>query len=63
MANGLISLTNNRVTTLDLCKNVFFVNIFRFLIKFCICIDIYKILVWTVTFYFSFIFNTVLVLD
>ena len=47
IANGLISLINNRVTALDWCKNEFCLNIFRtnrwILIKFCICIDKYKI--------------------
>ena len=47
MAHGLNSMINNRVMALDWCKNVFFLNIFRtngwILIKFHICIDIYKI--------------------
>ena len=47
IANGLNSFINNRFMALDWCKNVFFLNIFRtngcILIKFCICIDMYKI--------------------
>ena len=47
IANGLNLFINNRVMALDLCKNVFFLNIFRtngwILKKNCICIDKYKI--------------------
>ena len=47
IVNGLYSIINNRVMALDWCKNVFFLNIFIpngwILIKFCICIDIYKV--------------------
>ena len=47
IAKGLNLYINNRVMALDWCKTVFFLNIFRtngwILIKFCICIDIYKI--------------------
>ena len=47
IANGLNLFINDRVMALDWCKNVFFLNIFRtngwILIKFCKCIDIYKI--------------------
>ena len=47
IANGLNSFLNNRVMALDWYKNVFFLNIFRtnvwLLLKFCICIDKYKI--------------------
>ena len=43
IANGLNSFINNRVMALDLCKNVFCLNIFRtngwILIKFCIIQD------------------------
>ena len=49
IANGRNSFINNRIMILDWCKNVFFFKIFRtkgwILIKFCICIDIYKIYV------------------
>ena len=61
IANGLHSFINNRVTALDWCKNVFFLDIFRtdgwILIKFCTCIDIYKILVVSNARYFWSIFN------
>ena len=47
IANGLNMFINNRVMALDWCKNLFFLSIFRtngwILIKFCICIDKYKI--------------------
>ena len=47
IANGLNLLINNRVMAFDWCKNVFFRNIFRTnrwtLIKFYVCIDMYKI--------------------
>ena len=47
IANGLNSFINNRVMALDWYKNVFFLNIVGtnkwILIKFCICVDIYKI--------------------
>ena len=47
IANGLNSFVNNRVMAFDWCKNVFNLNIFRtngwILIKFCICIDKYKV--------------------
>ena len=47
IANGLNLFINNKVMALGWCKNVFFLNIFRtngwILIKFCVCIDIYKI--------------------
>ena len=47
IANGLNLFINNRVMALNWCKNVFFLNIFRtngwILIKFCLCIDKYKI--------------------
>ena len=56
IANRLNSFLNNRVMALDWCKNVFFLNIFRtngwILIKFCICIDIYKIHVVSNAHYF-----------
>ena len=47
IANGLNSFINNRVMAVHWCKNVFLLNNFRtngwILIKFCICIDKYKI--------------------
>ena len=47
IANGLDLYINNRVTALDWCKNMFFLNILRtnwwILITLCVCIDIYKI--------------------
>ena len=47
VANWLNSFINNRVMVLDRCKTVFFLNIFLtnrlILIKFCTCIDIYKL--------------------
>ena len=58
IANGLNSFINNRVMALDWCKNVFFISIFRTngwsLIKFCICIDKYKIHVVSNARYFFF---------
>ena len=67
IANGLNSFINNRVMALDLCKNVFFLNIFRTngwdLIKFCICIDIYKNHVVSNAHWFWSIFNRVMALD
>ena len=64
IANGLNSFINNRVMALDWCKNVFFLNVFRtngwILIKFCICIDKYKIHVVSNAYYFLSIFNRVL---
>ena len=52
---------------LDWCRNVFFLSIFRtnewILIRFCICIDIYKIHVVSNAHYFWSIFNRVTVLD
>ena len=57
IANRLNSFINNRVIALDLCKNVFFLNIFRrngwISVKFCICIDKYKIHVVFNARYFS----------
>ena len=67
IANGLNSLINNRIMALDWCKNVFFVNIFRIngwiLIKFCICINKYKIHVVSNARYCWSIFNGVIALD
>ena len=67
IANGLNSYINNSVMALDWCKNVFFPNIFRtngwILIKFCRCIDIYKIHVVSNAHYFWSIFNRVMALD
>ena len=67
IANMLNSFINNRVTALDWCKNVFFLNIFRTngwtLIKFCIYIDKYKIHVVSNAYYFWSIFNRVMALD
>ena len=67
IANGLNLFINNRVMDLDWCKNVFFLSIFRtngwILIKFCICIDIYKIHVVSNARYIWSIFNTILALD
>ena len=67
IANGLNSFINNRVMALDICKNVFFLNIFRTngwgLIKFCICIDIYKNHVVSNAHCFWSIFNRVMALD
>ena len=61
IANGLNSFINNRVMALDWFKNVFFFNIVRtngwILIKFCLCIDKYKIHVVSNAHYFSSIFN------
>ena len=66
IANGLNSFINNRVMAVDWCKNVFFLNIFRtsgwFLIKFCICIDKYKIHIVSNARYFWSIFNRVMAL-
>ena len=65
IANGLNSFINNRVMALDWRKNVFFLNIFRtngwILIKFCICIDIYKIHVVSNALYFWSVFNKPLI--
>ena len=67
IANGLNSFINNRVMALDWCKNVFFLNIFWtngwILIKFCICIDKYKVHVVSNAHYFWSIFNRVMALD
>ena len=67
IANGLNSCINNRVMALDWCKNVFFLNIFRtngwILIKFCICIDKYKIHVVPNARYVWSIFQRVMALD
>ena len=67
IANGLNSFINNRVMALDCCKNVFFLNIFRtngwILIKFCICIDKYKIHIVLNTCCFFGQFLTVMALD
>ena len=67
IAHGLYSFINNRVMALDWCKNVFFLNIFRtngwILIKFCMCIDIYKIHIVSNAHYFWSIFNRVMALD
>ena len=67
IANGLNSFINNRVMALDWCKNVFFLNIFRtngwILIKFCICIDKYKIHVVSNARCFWSIFNRDMALD
>ena len=71
IANGLNSLLNsfinNRGMALDWCKDVFFFNIFRInrwiLIKFCICIDMYKIHIVSNVHYFRLIFNIVMALD
>ena len=67
IAKGINSFINNRVIVLDWCKNVFFRNIFRkngwILIKFCICIDIYKTYVVSNACYFWSIFNSVMALD
>ena len=56
IANELNWFINNRVMALDLCKNVFFLNIFRtdgcILIKFYTSIDIYKIHVVSNAHYF-----------
>ena len=47
IANGLNLFINNRVMALDWCWKCIFLNIFRtngwILIKFCVCIDKYKI--------------------
>ena len=67
IANWLNLFINNRVMALDLCKNVFFLNIFRtngwILIKFCVCIDKYKIHVVSNARYFWSIFNRVMAHD
>ena len=67
IANVLNSFINNRVMALDWCKNVFFLNIFRtnrwILIKFCICIDKYKIHAVSNARYFWSIFNRIMALD
>ena len=67
IGNGLNSFINNRVMALDLCKNVFFLNIFRtngwILIKFCSFIDIYKIHLVSNADCFWWIFNRVMALD
>ena len=67
IANGLHSFINNRVMVLDLCKNVFFLNIVRtngrILIKFCICIDKCKIHVVSNARYFWSVLNRVMALD
>ena len=56
IANELNLLINNRVMAIDWCKNVFFLHFFRtngwILIKFCICIDKYKIHVVSNAHYF-----------
>ena len=67
IANGLNLFVNNRVMVLDWCKTVFFLNIFKtngiILIKFCICIDKYKIHVVCNAHYFWSSFNRVMALD
>ena len=56
IANRLNLFINNKVLALDWCKNVFFLNIFRtngwILLKFCLCIDVYKIHVVSKACYF-----------
>ena len=67
ISNGLNSFINNRVMALDWWKNVFFLNILRtngwILIKFCICIDKYKIHIVSNARYFWSVFNRVMALD
>ena len=66
IANGLNLFINNRVMAHYSCENVFFLNIFRtnglITIKFCICIDIYKIHVVSNAHYFWSIFKRVMAL-
>ena len=45
-----------------LMLNILWFNVW-ILIKFCICIDIDKMLIWMIEQYFSFIFNRVMALD